>query len=65
MLKNINFKNSRKIDFIGTFYALELLKINCSALNINVEMNDLRENSRFYANFSANLSLFTLFIYFI
>ena len=25
MLKNINFKNS-KIDFIGTFYALELLK---------------------------------------
>ena len=62
-LKNINFKNSKKIDFIGTFFVLELLKINCSALNINVEMNDLRENSRFYDNFSANLRVFLLYLH--
>ena len=62
-LEDIGFKNTiNKIDFIGIYPSLELLKIGKSFINHSVQMNELRNNSRFYKNFSSYLKVLRIYI---
>lgn len=62
-LDEIGIKNTMsKIDFIGIFPSLELLKIGKPFVNHPVKMNELRKNSRFYKNFSSYLKVLRIYI---